>query len=84
MHLKSKHSLFKCVSLRKSLNAPLLDQDGKQKDQRVDDEGDKLGAKDFQDPKNFVNVIFGRDGGFPSKRVQKLTLREILSVEPAI
>jgi hypothetical protein len=35
------------------------------------------------DPKNVVNVIFGGDGGFPSKRVQKLTLREILSVEPA-
>jgi hypothetical protein len=48
-----------------------------------DEEGDKSGARDFQDPKNVVNVIFGGDGGFPSKRAQKLTLREILSVEPA-
>jgi hypothetical protein len=43
-----------------------------------------LEAQDFQNPKNIVNVIFGRDSGFPSKRVQKLTLREILSVEPAV
>jgi hypothetical protein len=42
-----------------------------------------LGAQDFQDPKNVVNVIFGGDDGFPSKRAQKLTLREILSVELA-
>jgi hypothetical protein len=40
-------------------------------------------AQDFKDPKNVVNVIFGGDGGFPSKRAQKLTLRKILSVEPA-
>jgi hypothetical protein len=58
MHPKSKHSLFECVSLRKSLNVPLPDQDGKRKDQEDDDEGDKSGAKDFQDPKNVVNIIF--------------------------
>jgi hypothetical protein len=42
-----------------------------------------LEAQDFQDPKNIINIIFGGDGVFPSKRAQKLTLREILSVEPA-
>jgi hypothetical protein len=31
-----------------------------------------------------LNVIFGGDGGFPSKCVQKLTLCEFLFVEPAI
>jgi hypothetical protein len=31
---------------------------------------------------NIVNVIFGGEGGFPSKCAYKLTLREILSVEP--
>jgi hypothetical protein len=76
--------LFECVSLRKSLNAPLLPQDEKRKDQEDDDKGDKLRAQDFQDLKNVVNVIFGGDGGFPSKRAQKLTLREILSVKPVI
>jgi hypothetical protein len=84
MHPKSRHILFECVSLCKSLNTPPLPQDGKRKDQEDDDEGDKLGAQGFQDPKNIINVIFGGDGGFPSKRVQKLTLREILSVKPAI
>jgi hypothetical protein len=31
MHPKSQHRLFECVSLRKSLDAPLLPQDRKQK-----------------------------------------------------
>jgi hypothetical protein len=84
MHLKSQHTLFECVSLHKSLNAPLLPQDGKWKDQEDDNEGDKSGAQNFQDLKNVVNVIFGGDRGFPSKHTQKLALREILSIEPAI
>jgi hypothetical protein len=84
MHPKSQHTLFECVSLRKSLNAPLLPQDEKRKDQGDDNEGDKLGSQDFQDPKNVIKVIFGGDGGFPSKRAQKLTLCEILSIETAI
>jgi hypothetical protein len=82
-HPKSRHTLFACVTIRKSLNAPPLPQAGKRKDQEDDEEGDKSGAQDFQDPKNVVNIIFGGDGGFPSKCAQKLTLREILSVEPA-
>jgi hypothetical protein len=32
MHLKSRHTLFECISLRNSLNAPLLPQVGKRKD----------------------------------------------------
>jgi hypothetical protein len=43
-----------------------------------------VGAQDFQDTKNVVNVILGGDSGFPSKRAQKLTLRTILSIEPTI
>jgi hypothetical protein len=78
IHPKSRHTLFECISLRKSLNAPPLPQAGKRKDQEDDEEGDKLEAQDFQDPKNVINVIFSRDGGFPSKYAQKLTLREIL------
>jgi hypothetical protein len=67
-----------------SLNAPLLPQAGKWKDHGDDDEGDKPGVQDFQDPKNVINVIFRGGGGFPSKRAQKLTLREIPSIEPTI
>jgi hypothetical protein len=83
IHPKSRHTLFECITIRKSLNAPPLPQAGKRKDKEDNEGGDKSGAQDFQDPKNVVNVIFGGDGGFPSKRAQKLTLREIRSVEPA-
>jgi hypothetical protein len=83
MHPKAQHTLFECVSICKSLNAPLLSQDGKRKEQEDDNEGDKSGAQYFQDPKNVINVIFGGNGDFPSKHAQKLTVREILSIEPA-
>jgi hypothetical protein len=83
MHPKSKHTLFQCISLRKSLNTPLPNQDDKGQD-KDDEEGDKSGALGYQDPKNVINIIFSGDGGFPTKRTQKLTLREILSIEPAI
>jgi hypothetical protein len=81
--LKSRHTLFECVTIRKSLNAPPLPQAGKRKDKEDDKGGDKSGAQDFQDPNNVINIIFSGDGGFPSKRAQKLTLHEILSVVPA-
>jgi hypothetical protein len=64
----SRHTLFECVTIRKSLNAPPLPQAGNQKNKEDDEEGEKSGAQDFQDPKNVINVIFRRDGGFPSKR----------------
>jgi hypothetical protein len=82
-HPKSQHTLFECITIRKSLNAPSLPQAGKQKNKEDDEEGDKSGAQDFQDPKNIINVIFGGDSGFPSKCMQKLTLWEILYVESA-
>jgi hypothetical protein len=56
MHLKSKYTLFQCISLGKTVNAPLPDQDENGKD-KEDEEGDKLGAQGYQDPKNIVNVI---------------------------
>jgi hypothetical protein len=37
----------------------------------------------FQDASKTINVIFGGDGDFGSRREQKLLLREIMSVEPA-
>jgi len=70
--------MFECTIICKSLQSPLLDTPKKKpnKDDKKDPDG-------FQKPKNVVNVIFGGDPSF-SKRVQKLLLREILSVEPAI
>jgi hypothetical protein len=80
---KSWHTLFECVIIHKSLNAPPIPQAEKRKEKEDDEGGDTSGSPDFQDPKNVINIIFGGDDGFPSKRVQKLTLREILSLEPA-
>jgi hypothetical protein len=42
MYPKSRHTLFECVSLLKSLNAPSIPQDEKRKDQEDNNEGDKL------------------------------------------
>jgi hypothetical protein len=68
IHPKSRHTLFECVTIRKTLNSPPLPQAGKPKDKEDDEEGgDKSGAEDFQDPKNVINIIFSGDGGFPSK-----------------
>ena len=67
--------------LRKSFqSAP---PDAPKKKQNKDDEDDKKDPDGFQQPQNIVNVIFGGDPSF-SKRAQKILLREILSVEPAI
>jgi hypothetical protein len=38
----------------------------------------------FQDTSKTINVIFGGDGDFSFRREQKLLLREIMSVEPAV
>jgi hypothetical protein len=65
IHPKSQHTLFECITIHKPLNAPPLPQGGKRKDQEDDEGGNKSGAQDFQDPKNIVNIIFGKDGGFP-------------------
>jgi hypothetical protein len=73
MHPKSKHTLFECISLRKSLNAPLPDQVGKNKD-KEDDEGDKSKAHGYQHPANIVNVIFGGDSGFFTKSKRRTSL----------
>jgi hypothetical protein len=48
IHPKSRHMLFECVTIRKSLNAPPLPQAGKRNDQEDDEWGDKSGAQDFQ------------------------------------
>lgn len=83
MHPNGKHTLFQCTVLRKSLNAPPPDDQGKDKEK--EDEGDdKIGPPGFQKALNTVNVIFGGDDGIMTKRAQKLFRREVLSVEPAV
>ena len=74
--------MFECTIIRKSFQSPLLDVP-KKKPNKEEDDDDKKDPDRFQKPENVVNVIFGGDPSF-SKRAQKLLLREILSVEPAI
>jgi hypothetical protein len=53
------------------------------KEPKDDDQGDQGRNPKFQDASKTVNVIFGGDGDFGSRREQKLLLREIMSIEPA-
>jgi len=80
IHPKSSHSMWECMILRKSFQ--LTPPDAPKKKQNKDDEDDKKDPDGFQQQQNVVNVIFGGDPSF--SRAQKLLLREILSVEPAI
>jgi hypothetical protein len=52
------------------------------KETEDDDQGDQTHNAKFQNASKTVNVIFGGDGDFGSRREQKLLLREIMSVEP--
>ena len=74
--------MFECTIIRKSFQSPLLDVPKKKPD-KEDEDDDKKDADGFQKPENVVYVVFGGDPSF-SKVAQKLLLREILSVEPAI
>jgi hypothetical protein len=54
------------------------------KEPEDEDPEDKSETAKFQDASKTINVIFGGDEDFCSKREQKLLLREILSIEPAV
>ena len=73
--------MWECTILRKCFQSVPADPPKKKQDK--DDEDNKKDPDGFQQQQNVVNVIFGGDPNF-SKRAQKLLLREILSVEPAI
>jgi hypothetical protein len=51
------------------------------KEPEDDDQEDQAHNAKFQDASKTVNVIFGGDGDFGSRRDQKLLLREIMSIE---
>jgi hypothetical protein len=54
------------------------------KEPEDDDQGDKSHSAKFQEASKTINVIFGGDGDFGSRREPKLLLWEIMSVKPAI
>jgi hypothetical protein len=74
VHPNANHSAIECYNLRKIFNAPPLDKNAKKKGkENEDDEPEvKSGGAHFQDTLKTVNVIFGGESGFTSKRAQKL------------
>jgi hypothetical protein len=85
-HQGANHAAIDCYHLRKIFSNPGGGKKNKKpvdKEPEDDDQGDQMHNANFQDASKTVNVIFGGDGDFGSKREQKLLLREIMSVEPA-
>jgi hypothetical protein len=77
-HLDGNHTTEQCYQLRRALKSTPKpphphDKKGKKKNDRGND--------DFQEPDKTVNVLFG---GLPSRREQKATRREVMSIEPAV
>jgi hypothetical protein len=85
-HLGANHAAIDCYHLRRTFNNPGGGKKNKpvDKEPEHDDQGDKAHNVKFQDASKTVNVIFGGDGDFGSRRDQKLLLQEIMSVEPAV
>jgi hypothetical protein len=54
------------------------------KKDKEDNEGDKSEAQGYEHPVNVINIIFGGDSNFSTKRAQKLTLHEIMAIGPTI
>jgi hypothetical protein len=77
-HLDDNHTTEQCYQLRRELKStpePLHPHDKKGK--KKNDGGND----DFQEPDKTVNVLFG---GLPSRREQKATRREVMSIEPVV
>jgi hypothetical protein len=77
-HMDGNHTTKQCYQLRRALKStpePLHPHDKKGKKKHDD------GNADFQEPDKTVNVLFG---GLPSRREQKATRREVMSIEPAV
>jgi hypothetical protein len=85
-HPGANHAAIDCYHLRRTFSNPGGGKKNKpaDKESEEDDQGDKSHSEKFQDASKTVNIIFGGDGDFGSRREQKLLLREILSVEPAV
>jgi hypothetical protein len=85
-HPSANHAAIDYYNLRRSFSNPSNDKKNKSTDKEPeeDDQGDKSRNAKFQDTSKTINIIFGGDEEFSSMREQKLLLREIMSVEPAV
>jgi hypothetical protein len=86
LHPGANHAAIDCYNLWRIFSNPSNDKKNKSTDKEPeeDDQGDKSHNVKFQDASKTINVIFGGDEEFSSRREQKLLLREIMSVEPAV
>jgi hypothetical protein len=81
-HPGANHAAIDCYHLRRTFNNKKNKSADKEPEE--DDQGDKSHNAKFQDASKTINVIFGGDDEFNSRREQKLLLREIMSIEPAV
>jgi hypothetical protein len=86
-HPGANHAAIDCYHLRRTFS----NSDGVKKNKKPadkepedDDQEDQGRNSKFQDASKTINIIFGGDGDFCSRRDQKLLLREIMSIEPAV
>lgn len=82
-HPHHKHSLWDCFSLCKAMKDVLEPSSEEDKGKAKEDVDDGENGN-FQNPSKMANVIFDSSSGLPTKRSQKLTLREIMSIEPTV
>jgi hypothetical protein len=77
-HLDDNHTTEQCYQLRRALKGtPEPPHPHDKKGKKKNNEGND----DFQEPDKTVNVLFG---GLPSRREQKATRREVMSIEPVV
>jgi hypothetical protein len=86
-HPGANHAAIDCYHLRRTFSNSGGGKKNKKpvdKEPEDDDQEDQGCNVKFQDASKTINVIFGGDGDFGSRRDQKLLLREIISIEPAV
>jgi hypothetical protein len=85
-HPGANHEAIDCYHLRRTFSNPGGGKKNKlvDKEPEEDNQGDKSHNAKFQDASKIVNISFGGDGDFSSRRDQKLLLREIMFVELAV
>jgi hypothetical protein len=77
-HLDGNHTTDQCYQLRRALKDTPEPRHPHDKKGKNKNDGDNC---DFQEPDKTVNVLFG---GLPSRREQKATRREAMSIEPVV
>jgi hypothetical protein len=77
-HLDNNHTTEQCYQLRRALKSTPEPPHPHDKKGKKKNDG---GNDDFQEPDKTVNVLFG---GLPSRREQKATHREVMSIEPTV